>query len=702
MRELKKKMNPKTNLSHLKYRPDIDGLRAIAVLAVVLFHAFPSSLRGGFIGVDIFFVISGFLISAIIYENVKNKTFSFRDFYSRRVRRIFPALLVVISVTFGFGFFILSADEFNQLGKLIASGIGFVANLVLWSESGYFDVATETKPLLHLWSLGIEEQFYIIWPLLLIFAWNKKINLFFVIILILILSFALNVSNIKTDPIGTFYSPLTRIWELLFGSLLAWIMVFKKNSFFNITSKINNLLLKVKIFNNVDEKYLLSNIFSCIGIFLFIIGFVCITKESIFPGFWALIPVLGTVLVIMAGPQAWINEKILSNKIAVWFGLISFPLYLWHWPLLSYGRIYYDKMPPSGFRWVAVLLSILLAWLTVKYIEKPFRYSKYQTRTKVIFLGSVAFFIATLGLITYTTNFAESKNFKDFKITRKGFEYAYGPSINWYQGKENWLFLGNSYDRSVEKLKLVNTPDLQDIENISLKMQEIVNVANKFNVQVVFMMGPNKESIYPEFLPTTLIPSDKKYSSYFLNAFRKIPQLNIYDPTFDLKHAKESEGLLYWKTDTHWNQKGAYIAFNGLVKDLSIPSPKVEFKQGPIYEGDLIGISKLEKFPVGKFDNWVLSWDKEAISIEKILPDEHESSFGHPKIVTTSNALTNKYIWVVGDSFSHSLIPYLNATFKHVKYVGHWVDKLDNLPKELAKADKKPDIILIERVERSF
>lgn len=695
-------MNPKTNLFHPKYRPDIDGLRAIAVLAVVLFHAFPSSLRGGFIGVDIFFVISGFLISTIIYENVKNETFSFRDFYSRRVRRIFPALLVVISVTFLFGFFILSADEFNQLGKLVAAGIGFVANLVLWSESGYFDAATETKPLLHLWSLGIEEQFYIIWPLLLISAWNKKINLLLVTIFILFLSFTLNIFNIKTDPVGTFYSPVTRIWELLFGSLLAWIMVFKKDNFFNITNNINKFLSKIKFFSNAEEKNLFSNILSCAGILLFIIGFIGITKESTFPGLWALVPVLGTVLVIMAGPQAWINEKILSHKIAVWFGLISFPLYLWHWPLLSYGRIYYDKIPPEGFRWIAVLLSILLAWLTVKYIEKPFRYSKHQTRTKVIFLCSTALFIALLGLITYKTNFAESKKFKDLKITRKGFEYAYGPSINWYKGKENWLFLGNSYDASVEKLRLVKTPDKEDIDAISTKMKEIVGTANKFNTQVVFIMGPNKESIYPEFLPITLTPSDLKYSSYFLNALRDIPKLNVYDPTFDLKNAKESEGLLYWKTDTHWNQKGAYIAFKGLAKNLSLPTPKIDFKPGPEYEGDLIGISKLEDFPLSKLDNWVLNWDKKALSIERELPDEHESPFGHPKMVTTSNALTDKYVWVVGDSFSHSLAPYLNATFKNVRYVGHWGDKLDNLPKELAKADKKPDIILIERVERSF
>ena len=308
------------HLSHPKYRADIDGLRAIAVLAVVIFHAFPSALRGGFIGVDIFFVISGFLISTIIYENVRNETFSFRDFYSRRIRRIFPALLVVITATFLFGFFILSPDEFSALGKLVAAGIGFVANLVLWSEAGYFDAATETKPLLHLWSLGIEEQFYIIWPLLLIFAWKRKISLLIVTMIVLFISFSFNIFNIKTDPIATFYSPLTRIWELLFGSVLAWIMVFKKDAFANFYFKINKQLSRYKPFNNAEERNIFANILSILGIVLFIIGFVKITKESFFPGYWALVPVLGTVVIIMAGPEAWINKKILSNKFAVWFG----------------------------------------------------------------------------------------------------------------------------------------------------------------------------------------------------------------------------------------------------------------------------------------------------------------------------------------------------------------------------------------------
>ena len=690
------------HLSHPKYRADIDGLRAIAVLAVVIFHAFPSALRGGFIGVDIFFVISGFLISTIIYENVRNETFSFRDFYSRRIRRIFPALLVVITATFLFGFFILSPDEFSALGKLVAAGIGFVANLVLWSEAGYFDAATETKPLLHLWSLGIEEQFYIIWPLLLIFAWKRKISLLIVTMIVLFISFSFNIFNVRTDPIATFYSPLTRIWELLFGSVLAWIMVFKKDAFANFNFKINKQLSRYKLFNNAEEKNIFANILSILGIVLFIIGFVKITKESFFPGYWALVPVLGTVVIIMAGPEAWINKKILSNKFAVWFGLISFPLYLWHWPILSYGRIYYDKVPPDGFRWVAVLLSILLAWLTVKYIEKPFRYSKRRTQTKVIFLSCTALLIGMLGLIAYKTNFTESKIFNDLKITRKGFEHAYGPSLNWYEGKESWLFLGNNYDKTVEKLKLVNEPNVEDIDKVSEQMEKIVSAADKVNTKVVFMLGPNKSSIYPEFLPETLVPSATKYSSYYLSKLKKIPDLIVYDPTGDLLQAKEKEGYLYWKTDTHWNSKGAYIAFSGLAKKLSIPTPNVTFQKGPLHKGDLISISKLDNYPLTPSDNWVAKWDETPISVEKRLPNEHESAFGSPKNIITTNALTDKSVWIVGDSFSKGVEPYLNATFKEVRYIGHWSEKLDNLSDELAKANKKPDIIIIERVERSF
>lgn len=154
-------------LAHPKYRPDIDGLRAIAVLLVVTFHAFPELLQGGFVGVDIFFVISGFLISTILFRSCATGTFSFAAFYSRRIRRIFPALILVLIVSYGLGWIVLLDGEFKQLGKHIAAGAGFASNLVFWSEAGYFDNASETKPLLHLWSLGVEEQFYIVWPVII-------------------------------------------------------------------------------------------------------------------------------------------------------------------------------------------------------------------------------------------------------------------------------------------------------------------------------------------------------------------------------------------------------------------------------------------------------------------------------------------------------------------------------------------------------
>jgi peptidoglycan/LPS O-acetylase OafA/YrhL len=206
------------------YRPDIDGLRAVAVLAVVLFHAFPNALSGGFAGVDVFFVISGFLISSILFAQIELGRFSIADFYARRARRIFPALALVLACTLAFGWFILLSDEFRRLGKHMAAGSGFVANLVLWSESGYFDTAADLKPLLHLWSLGIEEQFYLVWPLLLGLAWSRKVSMWWVLGAGMLMSFGLNIYGVGIDPTGTFFSPLTRFWELLAGAALAWHM----------------------------------------------------------------------------------------------------------------------------------------------------------------------------------------------------------------------------------------------------------------------------------------------------------------------------------------------------------------------------------------------------------------------------------------------------------------------------------------------
>ena len=207
-----------------QYRPDIDGLRAIAVLAVVAYHAFPAVFKGGFIGVDIFFVISGYLISTILFVDFSKGSFSFSNFYSRRIRRIFPVLILVLFSCFIFGWFVLTAEEYRQLGKHIAAGAGFISNITFWNEAGYFDNAADTKPLLHLWSLGIEEQFYIIWPLILWIVWKSRFSLPGLIILVGTTSFFLNMFGVNHDLVSTFYSPQTRFWELLSGSLLAWVV----------------------------------------------------------------------------------------------------------------------------------------------------------------------------------------------------------------------------------------------------------------------------------------------------------------------------------------------------------------------------------------------------------------------------------------------------------------------------------------------
>lgn len=396
--------SPLPKLSHPKYRPDIDGLRAIAVLSVVIFHAFPAWMKGGFIGVDVFFVISGFLISTIIFESLDKGTFSFAEFYSRRIKRIFPALLLVLISSYAFGWFVLLTDEYKQLGKHIAAGAGFIANFVFWNEAGYFDNSAETKPLLHLWSLGIEEQFYIAWPLLLWLAWKKNFNLLVLIIFIASISFYLNAKGIKQDLVAVFYSPQTRFWELLCGSLLAWLALYKKNCLRAIKLTIDGWLIKAAYRGKIEaDGRTLCHVISFLGCTVLVFGFYRITKDMNFPGLWAIIPVLGAFLIILAGPTAWINQKILSNKLVVWFGLISFPLYLWHWPILSFARIIESAVPSPGIRIAAVGLSILLAWMTYKLVEGPIRFGK-NSQFKVVTLIFLMVITGFVGYITYSKN----------------------------------------------------------------------------------------------------------------------------------------------------------------------------------------------------------------------------------------------------------------------------------------------------------
>ncbi len=366
-----------TNLSifPMKYRADIDGLRGIAVLSVVAFHLFPYKITGGFIGVDVFFVLSGFLISSILFASLDRGEFSIVNFYDRRIRRIFPSFLTVVLASLVFGWFVLLSDEYQQLGKHVAAGASFISNLVLSSENGYFGNAAESKPMLHLWSLAIEEQFYIFWPLLLAFAHKRKWNYLPVMAVVGIASFIGNIYMVESNPTAAFYWPIYRFWELIVGGMLA-----------GITLSYPQLLSKYR------------NAQSLIGFILLAIGFVAIDKYSQFPGWWALVPTASAFLLISAGPTAWINRTILSNKVLVWFGLISYPLYMWHWPLISFAKILEGSLDGKLQLKLALLFgSVLLAWLTYRLVEKPLRF-KSSKKTSVVLLSG----LVVLGLFGYS------------------------------------------------------------------------------------------------------------------------------------------------------------------------------------------------------------------------------------------------------------------------------------------------------------
>jgi peptidoglycan/LPS O-acetylase OafA/YrhL len=342
---------PMSSPPSIRYRPDIDGLRAIAVLLVVNYHAFPEALPGGFIGVDIFFVISGFLITGIIARELEQQRFSLVAFYNRRIRRIFPALIVVLCAALVLGWLWMLPAAYAQLSSDVFASAAFFSNIALLLQSGYFDIESSKKPLLHLWSLGIEEQFYLFWPLILMLVARLRLSFLAAASVIGLASFLLNVALIGSDPVATFYLPFTRAWELLAGAALAcgW--------------------------SQISQTSRASNWRAAAGLVLIAAAAGVLDAHSAFPGWWAVLPVAGGALLLSA-PAAWVCRTLLASPPLVWIGLISYPLYLWHWPLLAFfGIIKFGSLTLLE-RELIVVLSALLAWLTYWLVESPFRFGR--------------------------------------------------------------------------------------------------------------------------------------------------------------------------------------------------------------------------------------------------------------------------------------------------------------------------------------
>jgi peptidoglycan/LPS O-acetylase OafA/YrhL len=349
---------PKSGDSTRAYRPDIDGLRALAILLVIAYHYF--GLPGGYIGVDVFFVISGYLITGMLLADLEESRLSLLDFYARRFRRILPPVLVVIVASFFVGWAWLLPYDFRALSEEACASALYVFNFLLWHQSGYFDASASTKPLLHLWSLAVEEQFYLVWPAFLLLAnrWKRRTDLG--IVAILLGSFLINLVTIQDDQAAAFYSPLSRLWELASGGLLVQYERLRNGA-------------RVQAGEDVAKSSWSTSHLPIVGLLLILGAAALYNRDSNFPGYLAAIPVLGAVLIVAGGAGAWLNRALLACRPMVYVGKLSYSLYLWHWPVLVLATLLYAD---EHFRYLNVTclaLSGLLACGTYYCCERPIR-----------------------------------------------------------------------------------------------------------------------------------------------------------------------------------------------------------------------------------------------------------------------------------------------------------------------------------------
>ncbi|MBL1418937.1 MAG: acyltransferase [Alphaproteobacteria bacterium] len=364
------------------YRKEIDGLRTVAVLPVILYHAGLSWFSGGYVGVDVFFVISGYLITTIIYREIHNGEFSIINFYERRIRRIFPALFFILLLTIIFAWQWMTPLQFKRFSQSIISVNFMSSNIYFWQKAGYFASSSELRPLLHTWSLAIEEQFYLFFPLLLLLLKKIQHKALIIILALLTISSLLWADYISlVRPVEGFYLLPARAWELLFGSLLA---------------------ISIHYWQAINHK--IANILSIIGLVLIAYAIINFDQNVPFPSFWTLIPVGGTFLVIaFANPENLVG-KLLGLRPMVTIGLISYSAYLWHWPIFSFARIRMFEPPSELIFIILAIVSLVFAYLSWKFIEQPFRNKQNFSRQKIFTIAFLmsCFFIA-FGIVGHLT-----------------------------------------------------------------------------------------------------------------------------------------------------------------------------------------------------------------------------------------------------------------------------------------------------------
>lgn len=678
----------------MNYRSDIDGLRAMAVLSVIMFHLNNDWLTGGFIGVDIFFVISGYLITKNIYSEMINNQFSFKNFYQRRINRILPAFFFVIFVTSFFAWYVLAPDEFNIFLNSVKSTTYFSENIFFANKTGgYFDLSADNMPILHTWSLAVEEQFYILLPFILLFLLRIKFHKKDILIVLFVLSL-ISFSLAQISPNSYFlsrhnyYSLYTgRAGELLAGSIIG-ILTTSKNVY------------QMSRLNKIRMISFYKNIFSMSGLFIVSCSIIFISNKYVFPSFLTIIPVLGVVLILYFSDKNTFLYKFLSLRLFVFIGLISYSLYLWHWPIISLYKQYFIIDHLTGFiDYFFVISSILiLSLLTYYFIENPCRKCKKSFK----FSFCCYYLLPTIIIFSFyylqkNTKFADN-------IFIERFNFTYGHSLRWIQGKDDFIFLGDKYEKTIRKLTLSIKPTEKEIISLTKNFKEITTEASRHGTKVVLLIAPDKARIYSNYLPDELHVSKIRYIDFYLSELTKNKELIIYDPEDDLLEITNNiDEKLYYRTDSHWNLKGAYIAYTGLLKKLGMNPVQVSFESVNSLHGGLIDIAELkdENIHFHNDDTFKIQFIQQT-SIQCISKGLTNEAFGNNEDCINSLAPIDKKVWVIGDSFSAALRDYLTASFKKVNFVGHWNEQLPILSKELSEAKEKPDIVIIIKVARSF
>tara|TARA_B100001057_G_C22839271_1_gene946429 strand:+ start:277 stop:2301 length:2025 start_codon:yes stop_codon:yes gene_type:complete len=436
----------------VKYRPEIDGLRAIAVVLVILSHAGIKFFNGGFIGVDLFFVISGYLITTIIIEDLEKREFSIGHFYERRIRRIIPALSVVIFFSSIAAWFLLSSVALNKYGDAVIGVSLFFSNFIFWRQQGYFDESSELSPLLHTWSLAVEEQYYLLFPIFLLLFWRfGKRNIFWMIVIMSLISFLICEWGWRNKPTPTFYLLPTRAWELFLGSISSIILL-------KMGQQKNELL-------------------SFLGISAIIFSAVMYNSSTPFPSVYTLIPVAGAMLVIIFCSGEIIVAQFLKIKIFVGIGLISYSAYLWHQPLFAFTRILLNKIELDIYSSISlIVITFFVSFMSWKFIERPFRNKLFLDRRKIFLIAFIS--TSSLLFVGYVS-----------KIAVKGHEYKLAKILS----ENEFVYYEDMNDRKFIEGRLMY--NLESVDIVVVGSSRVMQINSETFNQPIYNLSMSGSSI---------------------------------------------------------------------------------------------------------------------------------------------------------------------------------------------------------------